>query len=169
LTEFGEQPRTFRFSFGLDELPKEPGIILIRGPRQYGKSTWLELMLRESLEENGKGSAYFLNGDEFSDEDELEARIVETVTAFNPGARTKRLFVDEISAVPRWERALKLDHGSCAAFCRDHRPAPQTFGAARAASVGKKLAGRVSIHRISTRISMSVSAGYPDDTSIAFL
>jgi len=36
---------TFRFNFGLDELPVEPEIILIRGPRQYGKSTWLALAL----------------------------------------------------------------------------------------------------------------------------
>ena len=29
----------FSWDFGLDELPREPGIIVIRGPRQYGKST----------------------------------------------------------------------------------------------------------------------------------
>jgi len=107
ITEFEEQPRTFRFSFGLDELPAEPGIILIRGPRQYGKSTWLELQLRESLEKNGRGSAYFLNGDDIADDDELEARIAEIVPTFHPHAGSKRLFIDEISAVPRWERALK--------------------------------------------------------------
>lgn len=43
ITEYEEQARTFRFAFGLDNLPEEAGIILIRGPRQYGKSTWLEL------------------------------------------------------------------------------------------------------------------------------
>lgn len=84
-----------------------PGILLIRGPRQYGKSTWLELQLRESLEKNGRGSAYFLNGDDIADDDELEARIVEIVPTFHPHAESKRLFIDEISAVPRWERALK--------------------------------------------------------------
>jgi len=107
ITEFEDQPCTFRFTFGLDELPVEPGIILIRGPRQYGKSTWLELELRETLEEYGGGSAYFLNGDDIADDDELEERIVAIVPLFNPGARVKRLFIDEISAVPRWERALK--------------------------------------------------------------
>jgi len=32
----------FDWDFGLAELPREAGIIVIRGPRQYGKSTWLE-------------------------------------------------------------------------------------------------------------------------------
>lgn len=107
ITEYEEQPRTFRFVFGLDELPEEPGIILIRGPRQYGKSTWLELELRETLEGNGPGSAYFLNGDDITDDEELESRVLELLPMFRPDARLKRLFIDEISAVPRWERALK--------------------------------------------------------------
>src|SRR5258708_1077478 len=45
ITEYRDQPCTFRFSFGLDELPTEAGIILIRGPRHFGKSTWLELKM----------------------------------------------------------------------------------------------------------------------------
>lgn len=107
VTEYEAQPRTFRFIFGLEELPANPGIILIRGPRQYGKSTWLELELRDSLEVNGRGSAYFLNGDEITNEEELENRIGELVPMFRPDAPLKRLFIDEISAVPKWERALK--------------------------------------------------------------
>jgi hypothetical protein len=107
IAELDDQPCTFRFTFGLEKLPEEPGIILIRGPRQYGKSTWLERKLRDSLEENGRGSAYFLNGDEIADGDELEARILEVLPAFNPDAGSKRLFIDEISAVPGWARALK--------------------------------------------------------------
>ncbi len=107
ITEYQEQPRTFRFSFGLDALPKESGVILIRGPRQYGKSTWLELQLRETLEDAGRGSAYFLNGDDMTDHDELEARILQLIPMFNPTAQVKRLFVDEISSVPGWERSLK--------------------------------------------------------------
>jgi hypothetical protein len=31
--EYRDQPCTFRFCFGLDELPTDAGIILIRGPR----------------------------------------------------------------------------------------------------------------------------------------
>jgi predicted AAA+ superfamily ATPase len=107
IAEFDAQARTFRFSFGLDTLPREPGVILIRGPRQYGKSTWLELTLRDTLREFGPGSAGFLNGDDIAHAHELEQRIDDLVSAFRPGAGVKRLFIDEISAVPHWEQALK--------------------------------------------------------------
>src|SRR5262249_53007421 len=102
ITEYEEQPRTFRFSFGLDALPDEPGIILVRGPRQYGKSTWLELELRDTLEAHGPGSAGFLNGDDVTDAHELESRIVDLLATLRPDATVKRLFIDEISAVPNW-------------------------------------------------------------------
>ena len=106
-TEYREQPCTFRFSFGLDELPAEPGIILIRGPRQFGKSTWLELELKRTLEDYGPGSAYFLNGDEITDAEELEARLLDLLPLFSGDVGVRRIFIDEVSAVPSWERALK--------------------------------------------------------------
>jgi uncharacterized protein len=114
IAEYEARPRTFRFSFGLEELPEQPGIILIRGPRQYGKSTWLELELRDTLEHYGPGSGFFLTGDDIADADELERRIDELLGAFRPDAPVKRLFIDEISAVPTWETALKrlADRGS---------------------------------------------------------
>jgi predicted AAA+ superfamily ATPase len=107
ITEYQRQPCTFRFGFGLDELPAEAGIILIRGPRQFGKSTWLELALQDTLAEHGSGSGYFLNGDDIADDNELETRVLELLSQFRPNAGVKRLFIDEISAVPSWERALK--------------------------------------------------------------
>ena len=107
LVEFEARPRTFRFSFGLDELPEEPGVILIRGPRQYGKSTWLELALRDTVRQYGPGSAYVLNGDELSDATDLERHIVDLVAMFAPEAPVRRLFIDEITAVAEWETAIK--------------------------------------------------------------
>lgn len=107
ITEYEEQALTFRFQFGLDELPIEPGILLIRGPRQYGKSTWLEISLRDTLEDFGKGSAYFINGDDLADAPELEEAILNLIPLFNPKSKVKRLFVDEITSIPHWEKALK--------------------------------------------------------------
>ena len=49
----------FSWDFGLDELPREHGIIVIRGPRQYGKSTWLEYQLRERSGSSGPGPRSF--------------------------------------------------------------------------------------------------------------
>lgn len=91
----------------LETLPPDPVIILVRGPRQYGKSTRLELELQQTLREHGRGSAYFFNGDDLEDDEDLEARILALIPMFRPDAGVKRLFVDEISAVPNWERALK--------------------------------------------------------------
>ena len=107
IVEFEARPRQFRFSFGLDELPEAPGVILVRGPRQYGKSTWMELALRETIEDFGPGSAYVLNGDELSDAADLERNIAGLMSMFAPQARVRRLFIDEITAVPEWEKAVK--------------------------------------------------------------
>jgi len=43
-------------------LPEEPGVILIRGHGRYGKSTWLEGQLVETVRRFGRGSAFYLNG-----------------------------------------------------------------------------------------------------------
>ena len=52
----------FEQDFGLSKLPTTPGVILIRGPRQYGKSTWLEQQINLTIKQFGKGSALYLNG-----------------------------------------------------------------------------------------------------------
>ena len=63
LARLMERPYIFTIDFGLKELPTEPGILLIRGARQYGKSTWLEQQLKQSIETFGAGSAFYLNGE----------------------------------------------------------------------------------------------------------
>jgi predicted AAA+ superfamily ATPase len=107
LTALREAPFVFDFHFGLDELPTLPGILMIRGPRQYGKSTWLEQQIRATVMEYGPGSAFYLNGDEIADCDELALRVGELVGLFDPRRKVKRLFIDEITSVRDWERALK--------------------------------------------------------------
>jgi predicted AAA+ superfamily ATPase len=97
----------FNWDFGLSELPREPGIIVIRGPRQYGKSTWLEFQLQETLRHFGPGSAFFLNGDYIAGPDELEREIESLVGYFPEEAPVRRLFIDEITAVIGWQKAIK--------------------------------------------------------------
>jgi predicted AAA+ superfamily ATPase len=97
----------FEIGFGLDSLPESEGVLLIRGPRQYGKSTWLEARLRETAERYGPGSALYLNGDELRDADALLAALGDLAAAFPRNAPVRRLFVDEITAVRDWQRALK--------------------------------------------------------------
>lgn len=97
----------FRPDFGLSELPPEPGLLVIRGPRQFGKSTWLELQIKETISEFGPGSAFYLNGDELRDREELAQEIESLLPLFREGARVKRLFIDEITAIDSWETTLK--------------------------------------------------------------
>ena len=97
----------FSWDFGLDELPREPGIIVIRGPRQYGKSTWLEYQLRETLRQFGPGTALFLNGDYIAGPDELDSDIESLMSYFPEEASVRRLFIDEITAVAGWQKAIK--------------------------------------------------------------
>ena len=106
----------FSINFGLPSLPAQPGIILIRGARQYGKSTWLEGQLRDCIRKNGKGSALYLNGDELRDSDDLIQTVRSTVALFRPDVAPKRLFIDEITAVTDWQKALKrlVDTGELA-------------------------------------------------------
>lgn len=113
LEQLARAPFVFRVDFGLRELPREPGLVLVRGARQYGKSTWLEGELRRTVTEHGPGSACYLNGDDIPNADRLADAIRNVLPLFRPDAGVRRLFIDEITAVASWEKALKrvLDRG----------------------------------------------------------
>jgi len=101
------QGAVFDMHFGLDLLPCEPGLLLIRGARQYGKSTWLQQQIHSTVEEFGPGSAFYLNGDEIRNEHALEENLLTLSRLFSPQSSVRRIFVDEITAVKSWEQALK--------------------------------------------------------------
>lgn len=103
----------FEQYFGLEELPIEPGMIFIRGPRQYGKSTWLEQQIAKTIQQFGAGTALYLNGDEITDYKALMTEIRLLSQLFSKNAQVKRLFIDEITAIKDWERSIKrlLDAG----------------------------------------------------------
>jgi predicted AAA+ superfamily ATPase len=113
LEELAFSPVRFEPAFGLGELPAEPGVLFIRGARQYGKSTWLEARLRETVAAHGPGTALYLNGDTLVDEEALERAVLELVGLFSPRASVRRIFIDEVTAVPGFVRVLKrlLDRG----------------------------------------------------------
>lgn len=113
LDTLARSPYVFTVDFGLARLPEEAGVLLVRGPRQYGKSTWLEGQLRSTAQEFGPGSAFYLNGDELADAGELAAAIRQVTSLYREDARVRRLFLDEVTAVDGWERALKavIDRG----------------------------------------------------------
>ena len=107
LDRLGRASRVFDVDFGLTELPSEPGILLVRGARQYGKSTWLEGQVKSTIDESGPGSAFLLNGDAMRDGGSLRSAVRALVPLFSTKAEVRRLFVDEITAVGGWEKVLK--------------------------------------------------------------
>lgn len=113
IVEMESKALQFRFEFGLDELPTEPGLITLRGPRQYGKSTWLDINLRNSIHDFGGGSAFYLNGDELASADDLVREMTDLYSAYSVQAKVKRLFIDEITAISEWEKGIKrlIDQG----------------------------------------------------------
>lgn len=102
-----EVPYVFNFDFGLSHLPEEPGLLLIRGPRQYGKSTWLEMQIKNIISRKGPGSALYIDGDAVKDDERLMEYAEELMGSFNRKAEVKYLFIDEITAIEHWERSLK--------------------------------------------------------------
>lgn len=113
LEQLASQGLVFEVDFGLPVLPTAPGVLSIRGPRQYGKSTWLEQQLRDSVFQGGPGSAFYLNGDHVADAAELVGELETLDAMFRRDAPHRRLFIDEVTAVDGWENALKrvLDGG----------------------------------------------------------
>ena len=98
----------FPIHFGLETMPEDPGLLVIRGARQYGKSTWLEGEIVKSFDAYGPGTTFYLNGDRIADNQELELEIARLVRQFSPTAKVKRIFIDEISAIENWQNAIKL-------------------------------------------------------------
>lgn len=114
IEQLNRAPFVFPVEFGLPELPREPGLITIRGARQYGKSTWLEQQIRTTIQKFGPGSCFYLNGDDIPRAHDLAEAIRSVLPAFSSRAEVKRLFIDEITAVEGWTGALKrlLDTGA---------------------------------------------------------
>lgn len=113
VTEYEGRRFQFRWEFGLEKLPESPGLITIRGPRQSGKSTWLELQLLGTIEDFGAGTAFFLNGDYIYSHQEFEEKLLEIERLYRKGAKVRRLFIDEITQIPDWQRVIKrlIDSG----------------------------------------------------------
>jgi predicted AAA+ superfamily ATPase len=96
----------FEQNFGLSESPTEPGVLLVRGPQQYGKSTWLEQQVELTIKKYGKGTALYLNGDEITNHQQLMIEIRTLIGLFSK-SNIKRLFIDEITAVQDWQKTIK--------------------------------------------------------------
>src|SRR3989344_8615445 len=76
----------------------EPGVTLIRGPRQIGKSTWLKLLLKQQIVLGE--SVFFYTCEDLVDFQDLLALI-------QSQKNTQTFFLDEVTYVSEWWRAIK--------------------------------------------------------------
>jgi predicted AAA+ superfamily ATPase len=77
-------------------LPEGPGLYVIRGPRQIGKSSWLKSLLSDAR----PSESFYFSCENISDFKEL-TEVLKTLT------ERKVLFIDEITFVDQWWRSIK--------------------------------------------------------------
>lgn len=101
---------------------KEPGILILTGGRQIGKSTSLKLLIKWALKERmfEKNSIFYLPCDQIFDQKHL----MRVLRFFLEGLQDKKmpflLLIDEVTFVAAWDRTVKsladegwFRHGFC--------------------------------------------------------
>jgi len=88
---------------------KKNNIYIIRGPRQVGKTTLLKLKIKELLEMGIEPrSLFFYSCDQFRRAEQIIDIIEEYIRWCEPqGISPFALFLDEITAISNWARAIK--------------------------------------------------------------
>ena len=86
------------FKRGLPAVRLSPGVTLIRGPRQVGKSTWLKLLLKEQVDLGA--SCFYTTCEDLNDHKDL-AELIKSQK------EVSYFFLDEITFVDEWWRAIK--------------------------------------------------------------
>lgn len=80
------------------ELKLDPGVTLIRGPRQIGKSTWLKILLSKEVKLGKK--CFFHTCEDLNDHKDLTALL-------QSQPDVQYFFLDEITFVKEWWRSIK--------------------------------------------------------------
>ena len=100
--------------FSREELAS-PSVFTLRGPRQVGKTTLLKRLVRESLEAGWPHRRLLYYSFDLEREAEAPVRVVRLARDLFPGEGPWRVFFDEVSSLPDWQRAIK--------YLRDQTPA----------------------------------------------
>lgn len=109
LVELGRQPRVLGRSPLLEIRLDQPGVHVIRGPRQVGKSTSLKRLAAQALDAGHHAQrVIYLAADLIEDQPPAElyatvARAKELATATGQCL----VMLDEVTFVPRWQNAIK--------------------------------------------------------------
>ena len=83
-------------------LPLKAGVIVVYGPRQAGKTTWIKQTISE-IAKAAPTAVFYLNAEMVADRFDLHEAIKMAEGLYRP----KHIFIDEISAVRDWERTIK--------------------------------------------------------------
>ncbi len=85
-------------------VPEKKGVIVLYGPRQVGKTTWIKQAISKKLPSFDKPTDIaYLNAEVMQDRFELYETIKTLNSLYNP----KLIFIDEINSVNEWEKAIK--------------------------------------------------------------
>lgn len=103
-----DQPVRLPADLILDIDLEDPGVSVLRGPRQVGKSTDLKLLADRALDEGrDRRAVIYLALDLLEDQPMAEfARSVRRAKELS-GARNALVLLDEVTAVQKWQGALK--------------------------------------------------------------
>lgn len=83
-----------------------PAVYTLRGPRQVGKTTAVKLMVRRSLQEAPEEEVLYYSCDLDRAPDAIR-EVVQTARRLRPRTRRWRIFLDEVTSIPGWERGVK--------------------------------------------------------------
>ena len=105
LKKLSPLPLVYRSPLLKDPVFKIPGIYLITGGRQIGKTTFLKQFILELLK-NGTSAdnILFLTG-EIIDTHQILRRIISQF--HNPSSTHQYLFIDEVNYIPEWDKSIK--------------------------------------------------------------
>ena len=110
IIEFEQQKYKWWHPFYFEFPLREDGILTLRGPRQVGKTTFLKLLIRRLLLEDKvpRQAVFFYPCDRVKDYNELFHLLTEYLN-FARARLNSRIFIflDEISFVRDWQRAIK--------------------------------------------------------------
>lgn len=85
-------------------VPQKNGVIVVYGPRQVGKTTWVKMEIAKELKKAEKATDIaYLNAEVLKDRFELYDAMKTLCSIYNP----TNIYIDEINSVNDWERAIK--------------------------------------------------------------
>ncbi|OIO21221.1 hypothetical protein AUJ17_02695 [Candidatus Micrarchaeota archaeon CG1_02_47_40] len=96
-------------------LPAKEGVVVLYGPRQIGKTTWIKRRIANLLKTCKSTEIFYLNAETVRDRFELYEAVKTAGGLYSP----KYIFIDEINAIADWERGIKalVDEGAFEGKC----------------------------------------------------